>query len=118
VTTGGPSPWRVGLSRRHVWLLFRAHSVSIEVVRQLEPLAEFIIDLLRAGQIDHVRVAVRAGRQHTGYTRIVNPLRKVEQKLQRPHTRAHLGDLAMALEEDSDVNRVLIDRPELGKPVK
>src|SRR5215203_5820359 len=98
MTTKGRSPWRVGRSRTHVWIHFRAHSVSIEVIRQLEPLAELIIDLLRAGQIDHVQNAVRAGRERTGYLRIVNPLRQVKQKLHRPYTRADLGDLAIALE--------------------
>jgi hypothetical protein len=99
VTTSCPFTWRVGHRGLHAWSLFRAPSVSIEVVRHLKPLTELIIDLVWAGQIDHVQNAVRAGREHAGDSRIVNPLRQVQQKLHRPYTRADLGDLTVALEE-------------------
>src|SRR5215213_6038506 len=49
------------------------------------------------------------------YSKIVNPLLQVEQKLHRPYRRADLGDLA--IEENADVNRVLVDGPELAKPI-
>ena len=50
--------------------------------------------------------AIRASRQL---------VREIEAELHRPDARPELGDLAIALEEDPDVDRILVDRPETAQ---
>ena len=53
--------------------------------------------------------------QRTGDPRIGQFVRQIEAQQHGPDARPELGDLAVALQEDSNVDRILMDRPETAQ---
>ena len=91
-------------------------SVGVEVVRFLEPLTQLIIDLFCAGQVDHVDNAMGTGRHPSRDPRILDPAR-VERALAAPSARAvGLGDLAIALQKDADIDCIFVYRTQAARP--
>ena len=90
-------------------------SVSVEVVGLGQPLAKLIIDLVRAGQVDHVDYPISSSRQDTGDPSIAQLVREIKTEQHGPYARPELRDLAIALKENPDVDGVLMDWAETSQ---
>jgi hypothetical protein len=88
------------------------HLVGVEIVGLAQPLSKLIIDLIDAGQFDHVDDPIRGHRQHACDASISQFVRKIETQQNRPYARPEFRDLPIALEEDAHVDGILMHRPE------
>ena len=101
-------PFENALSRRSLSII----SVGVEVEGLRQPLAKLIIDLGGARQVDQVDHRPAAAGSARAIRAIAQFVWEIEAQQHRPHPRPELGELAVALEEDPDVDGILVDRPE------
>ncbi len=85
-------------------------SVGVEVVGLRHPLAKLIIDLINVGQLDHVNDPIGSSRQGTGNPMISHLVGEIETEQHGADPRPELRDLAITLEKDADIDRVLVNR--------
>src|SRR5215211_484342 len=88
-------------------------SVSVEAVGLRQPLPKLLINLIGARQIDQVDDPIGSSRQRTGDPWSVEFVREIEAQLHRPYARSELSDLAVTLEKDPHVDRILVYWPEI-----
>jgi hypothetical protein len=66
-----------------------------------------IIDLIRAGQVDQVDHAICGSRQCPGNASIIQFVWEVDTELYGAYPRPELGNLAVALEENPDIDGII-----------
>ena len=90
-------------------------SVSVEVEGCAQPLAQLIINLGWTGEGDQMDYSTLRSWQRPSDPSIAHFVREIDAEQYRPYARPEFGDLAVTLEEDPDVDRILVDRPETAQ---